>query len=126
MDQGGASKTYQRRNPTLLLFYTLAYTRVEMYGKGYGMPSSHSQFVAYFSVSLSLFLLMRYVPSPSTTHSPATFTERLLLSCVACLCAAAVAVSRLYLNYHTPKQVMVGCAAGALSAVAWFLVTTYF
>ncbi|ERF70107.1 hypothetical protein EPUS_00294 [Endocarpon pusillum Z07020] len=125
MDQGGASKTYQRRNPTLLLFYTLAYTRVEMYGKGYGMPSSHSQFVAYFSVSLSLFLLMRYVPSPSTTHSPATFTERLLLSCVACLCAAAVAVSRLYLNYHTPKQVMVGCAAGALSAVAWFLVTTY-
>ncbi len=96
-----------------------------MYGKGYGMPSSHSQFVTFFSIFLSLFLLLRHVPSPSTAHSPTSFLERLLLSFVACLCAAAVAVSRVYLSYHTPKQVMVGCAAGAFSAIAWFLVTTY-
>ena len=96
-----------------------------MYGKGYGMPSSHSQFVAFFSISLSLFLLLRHIPSPTTTHSPTSFTERLLLSFVACLCAAAVAVSRIYLNYHTPKQVMVGSAAGVFYGVVWFLVTTY-
>lgn len=95
----------------------------EMYGKGYGMPSSHAQFVAYFSVSLALFLLLRHVPHPSATHSPSSFSERVLLSAVAMLCAGAVAGSRIYLSYHTPKQVLVGCAAGAVSAVAWFCIT---
>lgn len=94
-----------------------------MYGKGYGMPSSHAQFVAFFSLSLSLFLLLRHVPNPSTTHSPSTLSERVGLSLVACLCAAAVAVSRVYLNYHTPKQVLAGCAAGAAAALLWFLLT---
>lgn len=103
----------------------MADIEAEMFGKGYGMPSSHAQFVAFFSISFSLFLLLRHVPSPPPTHSPLSFPERLLLSIVACLCAAAVAASRIYLNYHTPKQVLVGCAAGALSAIAWFLVTTY-
>lgn len=37
----------------------------------------------------------------------------------------AVILSRVYLNYHTPKQVIVGSAAGAVSAVAWFLITRY-
>jgi dolichyldiphosphatase len=36
-----------------------------------------------------------------------------------------VAGSRVYLNYHTPKQVIAGCAAGAFCAVGWFIVTTY-
>jgi dolichyldiphosphatase len=99
--------------------------KAEMYGKGYGMPSSHSQFVTFFSISLGLFLLLRHVPTPSTTHSPSSLIERVFLSCVACLCAAAVVISRVYLNYHTPKQVIVGCAAGAFSAIAWFMVTTY-
>jgi len=94
-----------------------------MYGKGYGMPSSHAQFVAYFSVSLALFLLLRHVPHPSATHTPGSFAERILLSAIAMLCAAAVAVSRIYLSYHTPKQVLVGCAAGVVSAVAWFCIT---
>jgi len=29
------------------------------------------------------------------------------------------------LNYHTPKQVLVGCVAGAAFAILWFLFTTY-
>lgn len=95
-----------------------------MYGKGYGMPSSHAQFVAYFSISLALFLIFRHAPNPSTTYTPTSLPERILLSVVAMICAAAVAASRIYLNYHTPKQVLVGCAAGAGSAVAWFLLTT--
>ena len=95
----------------------------EMYGKGYGMPSSHAQFVAYFSVSLALFLLLRHVPHPSATHTPSSVLERMLLSAIATLCAAAVAASRIYLSYHTSKQVLVGCSAGAVSAVAWFCTT---
>jgi dolichyldiphosphatase len=94
-----------------------------MYGKGYGMPSSHSQFVAFFSLTFSLFLIFRHTPKPSPTHTPLTFTQRLIVSLLACVCAGAVAVSRVYLNYHTPKQVLAGAIVGVIVAVAWFAVT---
>ncbi len=95
-----------------------------MLGKGYGMPSSHAQFVEYFSTFLILFLLLRHDshnhPYASSTHVPVPHWQRLLLSCAALGCAAAVAQSRIYLNYHKPRQVYVGIAAGILCAVAWF------
>ncbi|KAK5404415.1 hypothetical protein LTR06_009562 [Exophiala xenobiotica] len=97
----------------------------QMHGKGYGMPSSHSQFVTFFALSLTLWLLFRHIPTSSTTsYSPSTLSERVLLSLLACMGAGAVAASRVYLNYHTPKQVLVGVAAGAVFAVIWFLFTT--
>ena len=37
--------------------------------------------------------------------------------------AGATAWSRIYVNYHTPKQVGVGCVAGVVSAVGWFGIT---
>jgi dolichyldiphosphatase len=106
----------------LLVRYT--YRALEMHGKGYGMPSSHAQFVSFFSVTLTLFLLFRHVPHPTDTHTPFTFGGRFLLSLVALACAGAVAASRIYLSYHTPKQVYVGVAAGAVFAVVWFGFTT--
>jgi dolichyldiphosphatase len=96
-----------------------------MHGKGYGMPSSHAQFVAFFSISLTLFLLCRHTPGHPTSYSPSTFIERLLLSAVALLGAAAVAASRAYLSYHTPKQIWVGIAAGTVFAIVYFLFTTF-
>ncbi|PVH74967.1 PAP2-domain-containing protein [Cadophora sp. DSE1049] len=97
----------------------------QMHGKGYGMPSSHAQFVAFFSLSLTLFLLFRHVPKkPTPSHTPLTMVSRVLLSGLALASAGLVAWSRIYLNYHTEKQVMVGCLAGTLSAVSWFLITT--
>lgn len=98
-----------------------------MLGKGYGMPSSHAQFVAYFSTFLVLFLLLRHDPhghpGASATHVPIPFWQRLLLSIAAVVSAVAVAQSRIYLNYHKPKQVYVGVAAGVTCAVAWYAVT---
>lgn len=96
-----------------------------MHGKGYGMPSSHAQFATFFSIYLTLFLLLRHQPVPSQTHTPLTFTQRFFVSVVALMSAASVAASRVYLNYHTPRQVLVGCAAGATIAIAWFIVTVY-
>jgi dolichyldiphosphatase len=96
-----------------------------MHGKGYGMPSSHAQFVTFFSVTLTFFLLFRHVPHPTDTHTPFSFFQRFILSVLALVSAAVVASSRIYLNYHTPKQVLVGCAAGAIFAVFWFAFTTY-
>jgi dolichyldiphosphatase len=97
----------------------------KMHGKGYGMPSSHSQFVAFFSLSLTLFLLFRHVPKQATPlHTPLSMVSRVLLSACALATAGLVAWSRTYLNYHTPKQVLVGVGAGLTIAVGWFLVTT--
>jgi dolichyldiphosphatase len=96
-----------------------------MNGKGYGMPSSHAQFVAYFAVSMTLFLLVRHRPSP---HSPRrnqgalSLAERILWSAVGLCMATAVVWSRVYLNYHTTRQVLAGCAAGTVCAVGWFIV----
>ncbi|KAI9158693.1 putative dolichyldiphosphatase [Paramyrothecium foliicola] len=102
-----------------------------IHGKGYGMPSSHAQFVAYWSVSLTLFLLLRHRPSAppaprsrptprSAAHAPWTLLQRLALSAATVGVAAAVAWSRVYLGYHTARQVWAGCAAGTLSAIGWF------
>jgi len=97
----------------------------KMHGKGYGMPSSHSQFVAFFSLSLTLFLLFRHVPKKATpSHTPLSMVTRVILSACALATAGLVAWSRTYLNYHTPKQVLVGVGAGLTIAGGWFLVTT--
>lgn len=99
-----------------------------MYGKGYGMPSSHAQFSAFFATSLALFLLVRHnphAPNASKTHIPTKLWERLLLSAAVTAVCASVAGSRVYLNYHTPKQVMVGCGAGISLAIAWFFATSF-
>ena len=101
-----------------------------MNGKGYGMPSSHAQFLAFFSISLTLFLLFRH-NSPAThasyrhSDTPTPLILRVSVSVLVLIVAVIVAASRVYLNYHTPKQVLVGCAAGVLSAVAWFVATEY-
>lgn len=97
----------------------------EMHGKGYGMPSSHAQFMTFFAISLSGFLLFRHAPTPSTSYSPSTLLERGLFSMLACCGAAAVAGSRVYLSYHTPRQVLAGVAAGLSFAMLWFVLTSY-
>lgn len=101
------------------------FSPTEIIGKGYGMPSSHAQFVAFFSLHLTLFLLLRHQTTHHTSYRPSTFIERLALSILACFCAFLVAVSRIYLNYHTPRQVWIGFSAGLIFAVVWFSFTTY-
>ncbi|TQB69562.1 hypothetical protein MPDQ_001691 [Monascus purpureus] len=97
----------------------------QMYGKDYGMPSSHAQFVAYFAVYLCLFLFFRRTPAQPSSRAGAKSLERVAMSFVFCFGSALVAASRIYLNYHTPKQVLAGCAAGAVCAVSWFFATDF-
>ena len=99
------------------------------------MPSSHAQFVSFFSVSLGLFLLVRHQPSSQShqsapggviypTYKQSTIIERAALTTCAIAGAISVAYSRIHLNYHTHRQVYVGVIAGALFALIWFAFTS--
>jgi len=83
-------------------------------GKGYDMPSSHTQFLALSFLSLSLFLLIRHrarrqraIPT-NPTHTDPSHCRRALLSPLTLSLAAIVVASRIYLSYHTPIQVNCG------------------
>jgi dolichyldiphosphatase len=98
-----------------------------IHGKGYGMPSSHAQFVAFWSVYVALFLLRRYTPPKvmgyrSSTHRPWSLGERVGVVLVGFGMAGLTAWSRVYLGYHSPRQVVWGSTAGAVIAVAWYVV----
>ncbi|KAK6334952.1 Dolichyldiphosphatase 1 [Orbilia javanica] len=84
-------------------------------GKGYGMPSSHTQFMFFFATYISLWIALRnkFIPKPIKTF--------LLLSLSAL--AVGVAGSRVYLHYHTVKQVLVGSGAGVVIGLGWFVAT---
>ncbi|KAF3902335.1 Dolichyldiphosphatase [Arthrobotrys entomopaga] len=85
-------------------------------GKGYGMPSSHTQFMFFFATYISLWLALRnrFLPKHiKLLLLPALFTL-----------ATSVASSRVYLHYHTVKQVLVGVAAGVVIGVGWFVTTS--
>lgn len=87
------------------------------------MPSSHAQYVAFFSTFFALFLLLRHNPhgpQDSSTHVAIPYWQRLGLSLAAMLSAGAVAQSRIYLKYHKPRQVYIGVAVGVACGVAWF------
>lgn len=125
--------------------------RMHALGKGYGMPSSHAQFVAYWAVYLGLWVWVRHIPATPHTTAPASADAskakrrqpvanvklseayrlqlqhprltHAILSLAAAVLALATAASRVYLEYHTPAQVLVGLATGAACAGAWFGVT---
>ncbi|KKK24148.1 hypothetical protein P175DRAFT_0559620 [Aspergillus ochraceoroseus IBT 24754] len=95
----------------------------QMFGKGYGMPSSHAQFMAFFAVYLGLFLLLRHSPNPANPGLISLFIGRILPTLGLGLGAIAVAGSRIYLTYHTPRQVLAGFSVGIMFAFAWFYFT---
>lgn len=71
----------------------------QMLGKGYGMPSSHAQFAAYFAVYLGLWVLVRHDPwakNESKTHVPTPLWQRAGLAAAGLAGAVVVAQSRMY------------------------------
>ncbi|EWC44569.1 hypothetical protein DRE_06650 [Drechslerella stenobrocha 248] len=84
-------------------------------GNGYGMPSSHTQFMFFFATYISLWIAQR-----NNTIPP--LLKPVLLAALFTL-AAGVATSRVYLHYHTVRQVLVGVGAGIVIGLGWFVVT---
>ncbi|KAK6541807.1 hypothetical protein TWF694_007588 [Orbilia ellipsospora] len=88
---------------------------INLQGKGYGMPSSHAQFMFFFATYISLWLAARNKSIPKQL-------KPLLLIALFAL-ATSIASSRVYLQYHTVKQVLVGVAAGIVIGLGWFVTT---
>ncbi|XP_077624490.1 dolichyldiphosphatase 1 isoform X1 [Crocuta crocuta] len=87
----------------------------------YGMPSSHSQFMWFFSVYSCLFLYLRMHQTNNARFLDLLWRHVLSLGLVTA--AFLVSYSRVYLLYHTWSQVLYGALAGSLMAVAWFVFT---
>jgi len=128
--------------------------------KGYGMPSSHAQFLSFWAVTVMLFVWIRRQPGAArfregkvrvgkekamersvekdlreTLHSQAMLSDvyrlqleyrsltNIFITVVSLASIMIMAYSRVYLHYHTPKQVMAGTAAGTIFAIVWFAIT---
>lgn len=110
-------------------------------GEEYGMPSSHSQFIWFFSIYVTLFVLLRYrhfyifnylkfyfkilsrLHHMNNNSLPFERAGRLLVV-LSCWCMSIlVCISRTYLQYHTCSQVIVGSIIGLITGASWFSVT---
>ncbi|XP_060010108.1 dolichyldiphosphatase 1 isoform X2 [Lagenorhynchus albirostris] len=90
-------------------------------GTKYGMPSSHSQFMWFFSVYSFLFLYLRMHQTNNARFLDLLWRHVLSLGLLTV--AFLVSYSRVYLLYHTWSQVLYGGIAGGLMAIAWFVFT---
>jgi dolichyldiphosphatase len=77
----------------------------------YGMPSNHSQFMAFTATFLTLWAIRRW--------QVGVCWRVCLIGGVQAL-AALVMYSRVHLQYHSVQQVVVGGFVGAALAAAWF------
>lgn len=90
---------------------------------GYGMPSSHSQFIWFFTVYTTLFILIRL--HHMNNNAPLERAVRILVLITCWALAFLVSISRIYLVYHTWPQVFVGSAIGTLLGGLWFCFTHF-
>ncbi|ORY83816.1 hypothetical protein BCR37DRAFT_280840 [Protomyces lactucae-debilis] len=92
-------------------------------GKGYGMPSSHAQFMGFFCVYASCILLLRHRQRLATTDIQRwrDWIHGIRAGTVVSV-SFAVCLSRIYLAYHTVAQVLVGVGIGMVFGGIWFMV----
>lgn len=84
----------------------------------YGMPSAHSQFAWFLAAFLIQWLHFRVLAGERYPWRVATLK---LLHHVAILCVAIViGYGRVYLGYHTTRQVVAGGLLGTLFGTLWF------
>ncbi|KAF9920995.1 hypothetical protein FBU30_009032 [Linnemannia zychae] len=86
----------------------------EYLGDGYGMPSSHSQFMAYFATYTVILMYRRSIASePLIPHT---------VSAAVVFWSALVVYSRVHLYYHTWQQVVAGTICGFVFAIVYYYV----
>jgi len=91
-------------------------------GKGYGFPSSHSQYMTYFATFLILHLYFRH-RFATTGYWIVDKLWRIALYLALILWAGSVCYSRLFLTYHTPNQILWGAGVGVCFGILHYTVT---
>lgn len=91
----------------------------------FGMPSNHSQFMSFFSTYALLFVLVRMpqINALFTFHVGMERLWRLLIVATTWLGTLLVCYGRVYLQYHTVGQVLVGFIVGLVAGIVWFAIT---
>jgi len=91
-------------------------------GNGYGFPSSHSQYMAYFATFLILHLHFKhkFVPSGYRIVDQASQAS-VYLAIVAW--AVTVAYSRYHLSYHSVSQILWGVSIGITFGLSFYTLT---
>ncbi|XP_039432555.1 dolichyldiphosphatase 1-like [Culex pipiens pallens] len=91
----------------------------------YGMPSSHAQFMFFFTQYVLLFIFIR-LHHMNNNNARAERLVRLLVLAMCCVATCAVCCGRVYLQYHSTRQVLVGALVGTIVGSGWFVLTHYF
>ncbi|KAF8202517.1 hypothetical protein BJ912DRAFT_842816, partial [Pholiota molesta] len=89
-------------------------------GNGYGFPSSHSQYMAYFTSFLLCHLYSRHRFS-STGYPALDFLFRMAVYAALLTWTGLVAYSRYYLGYHNANQIFWGLMIGASLGISLYL-----
>ncbi|ESP03246.1 hypothetical protein LOTGIDRAFT_237774 [Lottia gigantea] len=87
----------------------------------FGMPSSHSQFMWFFSIYLTFFLFVRVYKNCNWYDD----LWKYVISLSGFLSAILVSYSRVYLGYHTVSQITWGGIIGLTLGTVWFLVVQF-
>jgi len=99
----------------------------------HGMPSSHSSFMAFCTVTALLWYLRgRRAQLMTGKELQDTFSCRLIGSLytrlelgLLCFCSLLVSYSRIHLGYHTASQVVCGIVVGTACAYVWNKMTLF-
>lgn len=86
----------------------------------YGMPSSHAQFIWFFSIYVLYFFAIRLHHINNNSIISALWRIIIVSSCL--ILALIVCIGRVYLHYHTTAQVIVGGIIGVIFATIWFFI----
>lgn len=100
-----------------ILKVILVQERPSGYHEGYGMPSNHAQFVGFFMACWLSHLLARW-PYVRKTRKQFPWDDFVLIVGTL-MVGSGTCVSRIYLNYHTPMQVIVGLFVGTGFGTFW-------
>ncbi|SPO27965.1 related to CAX4 - required for full levels of dolichol-linked oligosaccharides [Ustilago trichophora] len=96
-------------------------------GAGYGMPSSHSQFLGFFA---AFFLLHFYLNRPpllkprTLINSMRRFEHALAMVLIASI-SVLTCYSRHHLHYHTPLQIIIGLSIGLAFGATYYYFTEH-
>ncbi|XP_046845495.1 dolichyldiphosphatase 1-like [Xenia sp. Carnegie-2017] len=94
------------------------------YHTEFGMPSSHSSFVAFFSCYALLFIYFggtaHLAPSVINSYCRQSLASSNVFRSNFSNCF--VSYGRIYLHYHTTSQVLCGIVLGLSCGIVWFLV----